>query len=128
MVTVHRELEEVRRRRRLPAAPAGRAAGRVGGGLTAAADAVSPVVEGVPVRQRLVATYYDTADLRLACAGLALRRRTGGDDGRSAGADRAPAGGRPVECGGHRWWSAPGVRWRTESVPSSAANVATPTA
>ena len=28
----------------------------------------------------LVATYFDTADLRLAAAGLTLRRRTGGDD------------------------------------------------
>src|SRR3954463_14778974 len=41
---------------------------------------VAPVVEGQPVRQRLEATYFDTADLRLASAGLALRRRTGGDD------------------------------------------------
>jgi CHAD domain-containing protein len=41
---------------------------------------VAPVVEGEPVRQRLEATYFDTADLRLASAGLTLRRRTGGDD------------------------------------------------
>src|SRR3954447_874072 len=41
---------------------------------------VAPVVGGQPVRQRLEATYFDTADLRLASAGLALRRRTGGDD------------------------------------------------
>src|SRR3954470_6647615 len=40
----------------------------------------APVVEGEPVRQRLEATYFDTADLRLAAAGLTLRRRTGGDD------------------------------------------------
>src|SRR3954470_23795353 len=41
---------------------------------------VAPFVEGDPVRQRLEATYFDTADLRLASAGLTLRRRTGGDD------------------------------------------------
>src|SRR3954467_9946724 len=41
---------------------------------------VAPIVEGDPVRQRLEATYFDTADLRLATAGLTLRRRTGGDD------------------------------------------------
>src|SRR5215213_9399108 len=39
-----------------------------------------PVVEGDPVRERLSVTYFDTADLRLAAAGLTLRRRTGGDD------------------------------------------------
>jgi CHAD domain-containing protein len=39
-----------------------------------------PVVEGEPVQERLAATYFDTADLRLAAAGLTLRRRTGGDD------------------------------------------------
>lgn len=33
-----------------------------------------------PVEQRLAATYFDTADLRLARAQLTLRRRTGGDD------------------------------------------------
>jgi CHAD domain-containing protein len=42
--------------------------------------AISPVVEGEPLRQRLAATYFDTDDLRLASAGLTLRRRTGGDD------------------------------------------------
>jgi CHAD domain-containing protein len=41
---------------------------------------IAPAVAGEPVRQRLVATYFDTADQRLATAGLALRRRTGGDD------------------------------------------------
>lgn len=41
---------------------------------------VAPVVEGEPVRQRLGATYFDTTDLRLAAAGLTLRRRTGGND------------------------------------------------
>src|SRR5688500_6221660 len=40
----------------------------------------TPVAEGEPVRQRLAAVYFDTADLRLATAGLTLRRRTGGDD------------------------------------------------
>src|SRR3954449_6745939 len=39
---------------------------------------VAPVVEGQPVRQRLEATYFDTADLRLASAGVALRRGPGG--------------------------------------------------
>jgi CHAD domain-containing protein len=33
-----------------------------------------------PEEQHLEAVYYDTADLRLARAGLTLRRRTGGDD------------------------------------------------
>jgi CHAD domain-containing protein len=33
-----------------------------------------------PEEQRLEAVYYDTADLRLARAGLTMRRRTGGDD------------------------------------------------
>jgi CHAD domain-containing protein len=41
---------------------------------------IAPVVEGEPVRQRLAATYFDTAALDLARAGLTLRRRTGGDD------------------------------------------------
>ena len=41
---------------------------------------VAPVVEGEPVRQRLTAIYFDTADLRLAAGGLTLRRRSGGDD------------------------------------------------
>jgi CHAD domain-containing protein len=39
-----------------------------------------PVVEGEPVRERWVETYFDTADLRLVAAGLTLRRRTGGAD------------------------------------------------
>src|SRR4051794_31638378 len=43
-------------------------------------DPVSPVAEGNPVQHRLDATYFDTADLRLAAAGLTLRRRTGGED------------------------------------------------
>lgn len=43
-------------------------------------DGVAPVVESEPVRQKLTATYFDTVDLRLAKAGLTLRRRTGGDD------------------------------------------------
>ncbi len=41
---------------------------------------IAPAVAGEPVRQRLTATYFDTADRRLAAAGLTLRRRTGGDD------------------------------------------------
>src|SRR5512133_436342 len=44
------------------------------------AQTIAPVVEGEPVRQRLAATYFDTAALDLARAGLTLRRRTGGDD------------------------------------------------
>src|SRR5215203_3804828 len=41
---------------------------------------IAPTVAGEPARQRLATTYFDTADHRLATAGLALRRRTGGDD------------------------------------------------
>ncbi|QFZ17144.1 CYTH and CHAD domain-containing protein [Saccharothrix syringae] len=44
------------------------------GGLPGVAAAAGPE------EQRLEAVYYDTADLRLARAGLTLRRRTGGDD------------------------------------------------
>ena len=40
----------------------------------------SPLSEGEVAHQRLDATYFDTDDLRLAAAGLTLRRRTGGDD------------------------------------------------
>src|SRR4051812_42639837 len=36
--------------------------------------------EGEVGRQRRDATYFDTADLRLARAGLTLRRQTGGED------------------------------------------------
>jgi inorganic triphosphatase YgiF len=39
---------------------------------------IAPVAEGDPVRQRLAATYFDTAALDLARAGLTLRRRTSG--------------------------------------------------
>lgn len=39
----------------------------------------------------LTATYFDTADLRLAAAGLTLRRRTGGDD--AGWTLKVPAGG-----------------------------------
>ncbi|MET0765440.1 MAG: CYTH and CHAD domain-containing protein [Blastococcus sp.] len=42
-------------------------------------DAGATVAEG-EVTQQLRATYFDTADLRLAEGGLTLRRRTGGDD------------------------------------------------
>jgi CHAD domain-containing protein len=41
---------------------------------------IAHVVEGEPVRQRLAATYFDTAALDLARSGLTLRRRTGGED------------------------------------------------
>ncbi|MGK5112279.1 MULTISPECIES: CHAD domain-containing protein [unclassified Geodermatophilus] len=54
---------------------AGAADGRGG-----AENAGVPVTEGETADQRLAATYFDTADLRLATAGLTLRRRTGGDD------------------------------------------------
>jgi CHAD domain-containing protein len=43
-------------------------------------DGGAPVAEGDAVQQQLAATYFDTADLRLAAAGLTLRRRTGGED------------------------------------------------
>ncbi|HZB18361.1 MAG TPA: CYTH and CHAD domain-containing protein [Blastococcus sp.] len=43
-------------------------------------DPVAPVVEGEPARQQLAATYFDTADLRLAATGLTIRRLTGGAD------------------------------------------------
>ena len=43
-------------------------------------DVGSPVTEGASEGHRLEATYFDTDDLRLAAAGLTLRRRTGGDD------------------------------------------------
>jgi CHAD domain-containing protein len=56
-----------------------------------AVDPSAPVVEGEPVRQELRATYFDTADLRLASAGLTLRRRTGGDD--TGWHLKVPAGG-----------------------------------
>ena len=49
-------------------------------GAAAVVDAGTPVVEGDGARQRLAAVCFDTADLRLAAAGLTLRRRTGGDD------------------------------------------------
>ncbi|WP_167760474.1 CYTH and CHAD domain-containing protein [Blastococcus sp. CT_GayMR16] len=52
----------------------------VAGADALSAAAVTPVAEGDRVEQQLVATYFDTADLRLAAAGLTLRRRTGGDD------------------------------------------------
>lgn len=46
----------------------------------AAADGGAPVAEGEAVQQLLEATYFDTPDLRLAAAGLTLRRRKGGED------------------------------------------------
>src|SRR4051794_30840 len=76
---------------------------------------VAPVAEGEPLRQRLEATHFDTADLRLASAGLTLRRRTGGDDAGwhlkiPAGSDtrsgvRLPPG--PGPCAGARGAMAP---------------------
>ncbi len=44
------------------------------------ADGDGPWAEGETGDHRLSATYYDTPDLRLAAAGLTLRRRTGGED------------------------------------------------
>ena len=78
MLAVHREVEKkyvADDDFELPPLPE-LAAGSDGLGLAA----IAPVVEGEVVRQKLTATYFDTADLRLAGAGLALRRRTGGDD------------------------------------------------
>jgi CHAD domain-containing protein len=49
-------------------------------GRDAAVDPGTPVAEGEAGSQRLEVTCFDTADLRLAAAGLTLRRRTGGDD------------------------------------------------
>src|SRR3712207_6772036 len=46
----------------------------------ATSDGHVPLAEGETARQRLSAVYFDTEDLRLAAAGLTLRRRTGGDD------------------------------------------------
>ena len=40
----------------------------------------SPWAEGEAVQHHLTATYFDTARLDLAAAGLSLRRRSGGDD------------------------------------------------
>jgi CHAD domain-containing protein len=40
----------------------------------------SPLSEGDVAEHRLEAVYFDTTDLRLASAGVTLRRRTGGDD------------------------------------------------
>jgi CHAD domain-containing protein len=48
-------------------------------GTAALPDAGTPVTAAEEVLQ-LSATYFDTDDLRLAAAGLTLRRRTGGDD------------------------------------------------
>jgi CHAD domain-containing protein len=49
-------------------------------GLVAGHGGVAPVTEGEAVTHHLEATYFDTADHRLARARLTLRRRTGGDD------------------------------------------------
>src|SRR3569623_1056147 len=46
----------------------------------AALPADVPLSDGVAAEHRRDAVYFDTADLRLAAAGLTLRRRTGGDD------------------------------------------------
>src|SRR3954449_1395218 len=87
---------------------------------------IAPVVEGEPARQRLEATYFDTADLRLASAGLTLRRRTGGDDAGwhlkiPAGSD-TPSGGRlPLGAGPRAPRGAPPA---TGAGPTDAADAA----
>ena len=53
---------------------------RSGDDGSAVVDPAAPVAEGEPLQQHLEATYFDTADLRLAAGGLTLRRRSGGDD------------------------------------------------
>jgi CHAD domain-containing protein len=50
------------------------------GGLPALSGFPGVAAEAGPEDQVLEAVYYDTEDLRLARAGLTLRRRTGGDD------------------------------------------------
>jgi len=50
-----------------------------GSGSSSLPDDV-PLSDGVVAQQTLDAVYFDTDDLRLAAAGLTLRRRTGGDD------------------------------------------------
>jgi CHAD domain-containing protein len=51
----------------------------VAGGDGPPSDGV-PLSDGGAAQQKLDAYYFDTPDLRLAAAGLTLRRRTGGDD------------------------------------------------
>ncbi|MGW4110008.1 CYTH and CHAD domain-containing protein [Actinosynnema sp. NPDC004786] len=51
-----------------------------GAALPDLADLPGVAAVAGPEEQRLEAVYYDTEDLRLARAGLTLRRRTGGDD------------------------------------------------
>lgn len=52
----------------------------VADGVGAALPRDVPLSEGVTAEHRIEAVYFDTADLRLAAAGLTLRRHTGGDD------------------------------------------------
>lgn len=66
------DMQTVRERERKYETSAGIAVPDLGG------DGV--VVDQDPVVRRLDATYFDTPDLRLSRAELALRRRTGGDD------------------------------------------------
>lgn len=67
MATQHREVEE--KYDVAPDAP-----------LPEFAALAGVVAVGRPRKQHLSATYFDTADLRLAGAGITLRRRTGGSD------------------------------------------------
>src|SRR4051794_41902114 len=74
-------------------------------------EEIAPVVEGEPTRQRLAATYFDTADLRLAAAGLTLRRRTGGGGAgwafKGPGGPGTPFGGGLALGGGTKKRAAP---------------------
>ena len=73
-----------------------------------------------PVVHELAATYYDTADLRLARARITLRRRTGGTDegwhlklpGRGRGATRAAVPAGPGGQGPAARGAGPGARRR----------------
>src|SRR6478752_5283215 len=75
-------------------------------GLAVGRGAAVPVVEGDEVRDRFVTMYFDTADRRLARAGLTLRRRIGGNDAGwqltipAADPCRQPHRGWRSSCGG----------------------------
>jgi inorganic triphosphatase YgiF len=91
--------------------------------------AVTPgVAAAAPVRHRLSATYFDTADGRLQAAKITLRRRTGGTDAGwhlklpAAGGSADPAGvsarrevHEPLECAGTDGAGAPVVPVRLAS-------------
>jgi CHAD domain-containing protein len=77
MTVVHREVERTYAAADDAALPA--LAGLVTAAGPAGVDPGTPLTESSSTLQ-LAATYFDTADLRLARAGLTLRRRTGGHD------------------------------------------------